>query len=208
MADLPLTTTLLLDRLRRTWEGGESAWAEIDARYRPVLIGFTRSLGLSEADAEDAAQWTLAEFSRGLRGGQYERGKGRLRSWVMGIARHRVEMIRRSVGRRPENKKVGGSGGVSPIEERETPDAEGMEAIWDREVERAVFEEAWRRVQGRFAPESLRAFELVAMRGASSAAAAAECGMNFEALYMAKSRVTKALREIAADLTRRYGDDE
>ena len=34
----------------------EEAWAVFDARYRPVLIGFARNLGLSDEEAADVAQ--------------------------------------------------------------------------------------------------------------------------------------------------------
>jgi RNA polymerase sigma-70 factor (ECF subfamily) len=207
MSDLPLTTTKLLDRLRACAAAGASidsntAWAEIDARYRPVLIGFARSLGLPQSDAEDAAQWTLAELAKGLSLGQYERGKGRLRSWVMGIARHRVQMTKRAAARRRETPSP------DPTPLCETPDDATLSGIWDREMDRTIFTEAWRLVQPRFAPASLRAFELVAMRETPAEAAAAECGMSVESVYVAKSRVTKALRELASDLAARYAEDQ
>lgn len=211
MADLPLTTTQLLDRLKGgTFSSGAGegagAWAEVDARYRPVLIGFTRSLGLGEADAEDAAQWTLAELSRALRHGQYERGKGRLRSWIMGIARNRVLMIQRAARRREARQTLGDveAGAWPPT----PPDDETMSAAWDRELERAVFTKAWELVRSRFEPGTIRAFELVAMRGLAADVVAAECGVTAEQVYVAKSRVTKALRELTAELMARYGEDE
>lgn len=218
MADLPLTTTQLLDRLRVGPSGGASdggavaevrgAWGEVDARYRPVLIGFTRSLGLSEADAEDAAQWTLAELSRALRAGQYERGKGRLRSWVMGIARNRVLMIQRS-----QRRRAAGAGGMSAEEAAGVwpptpPDEAAMSVVWERELERAVFTRAWELARERFDDVTLRLFELVSMRGVPANSAAAECGVGVERVYVAKSRVTKALREMSAELMSRYGADE
>jgi RNA polymerase sigma-70 factor (ECF subfamily) len=207
MADLPLTTTKLLDRLRACAAGGvsvdaDTAWSEIDARYRPVLLGFTRSLGLSQSDAEDAAQWALAELSRALSQDQYERGKGRLRSWVMGIARHRVQMTKRAAARRRESPVS------DPTPLIETPDDATLSGIWDREMERAIFAEAWRLVQPRFAPATLRAFELVAMRESPVEAAAHECGMSVESVYVAKSRVTKALKEFATELASRYAEDQ
>lgn len=211
MADLPLTTTQLLDRLKggafSSGAGeGAGAWAEVDARYRPVLIGFTRSLGLGEADAEDAAQWTLAELARALRHGQYERGKGRLRSWIMGIARNRVLMIQRAARRREARQSSGDAeaGAWPPT----PPDDETMSAAWDRELERAVFAKAWELVRGRFEASTILAFELVVMRGLGVDAAIAECGMRAEQIYVAKSRVTKALRELTAELMARYGEDE
>jgi DNA-directed RNA polymerase specialized sigma24 family protein len=154
--NLPMTTSTLLDLLRSPAAGGpgegESAWAELDARYRPVLIGFADALGRagggagcggwSRADAEDAAQWTLAELLKSLRAGVYAREKGRLRSWIMGIARNRVRMIKRSMARR--NAVVYADAACTPDQDDAT-----LDAIWTREQERAV--RARVVVQGRFA---------------------------------------------------------
>lgn len=217
MVDLPLTTTKLLDCLRSpaatpsAIDNGElhdsgSAWKEIDDRYRPVLIGLTRSLGLSQADAEDAAQWTLAEFARGLREGDYQRGKGRLRSWVMGIARHRAQMIKRASARRVRSPQDGPGQVHAPLPD--VPDEASLDALWEREVERAVFAQAWQLAQLRFTPATLRAFELVAMRGVPVEAAARECQMSVESVYVSKSRVTRGLKELATELTVRYDQDQ
>jgi DNA-directed RNA polymerase specialized sigma24 family protein len=160
MSDLPVTTTVLLERLSQG--DGLSAWTEIDTRYRPVLRGFARALGLAEADAEDAAQWTLAEFARLMRAGEYQRERGRLRSWVMGIARHRVQMLKRSAARRRGAEAAAGGGAPQDL-----PDERTLSEVWDRETQRAVFERAWERVRssGRSSEASLRVFELVVLRG-------------------------------------------
>ena len=54
------TTTAMLDALHDP----ENAlvWETFDKRYRPILIGFARNLGLSEQDAADIAQETLTRF--------------------------------------------------------------------------------------------------------------------------------------------------
>lgn len=80
------TTTKLLDALRDY--RNEPAWAEIDARYRSVIRGLARQLGLGECDAEEAAQQSLTEFVRAYRDGQYDRRKGRLSPWILEIAHH------------------------------------------------------------------------------------------------------------------------
>ena len=56
------TTTAMLEGLRDP--GNETVWRDFDERYRPVLIGFAQRLGLTAADAEDAAQETLLAFMK------------------------------------------------------------------------------------------------------------------------------------------------
>lgn len=202
LSDVPLTTTQLLDRLKNGQDA--ESWRAMDAMYRPVLEGFARALGLSGADAEDAAQWAPAVFSRLYLGGAYQRGQGRLRSWIIGIARNRVKVLKRAEARRRR---------ALPAEVADDDDVPADEAtltrLWDREVEREAFARAWRRVQteARFAPEALRAFEMTAVRGLSAADAASACGLSLEAVYVAKTRVTRRVRELAEEITRRYTED-
>src|SRR5690348_2881849 len=87
------TTTQLLDSLSD--ESNREVWAGFDTRYRPILEGVARRLGLPPEDAADVAQETLARFARDYRLGKYERGKGRLRTWILSIARARsIDLLR------------------------------------------------------------------------------------------------------------------
>ncbi|MFN5663262.1 MAG: sigma factor, partial [Planctomyces sp.] len=88
----------MLDLLRD--ESRPEGWQDFTARYWPVLCGFALKLGLSEADAADAAQQTLADFLREFREGRYVRERGRLSSFILGIARNRVLRLRTEARRR------------------------------------------------------------------------------------------------------------
>jgi RNA polymerase sigma-70 factor (ECF subfamily) len=195
----PSTTTLLLDSLMDP--ARDAVWTEFDARYRPILTAMALRVGLDRAEAEDVAQETLAEFLRAYRQGRYDRGKGRLSSWIIAIAQNRALMRLRSRARR------GGARGGSALVD--IGDATGLTQIWQVEQERAILARAWNtlRSTGRTAEKTLRAFELVALRGTPAAGAAAECGMTLDEVYIAKNRVTKRLREIVAELTSAYEED-
>ena len=65
------TTSALLEGLLEPSQ--EEAWREFDARFRPVILGFGRKLGLREPDAADAAQETLMRFLVDYRAGKYAR---------------------------------------------------------------------------------------------------------------------------------------
>lgn len=57
-------------------------------------------------------------------------------------------------------------------------------------------------------PATLRAFELVAVRGLSHEAAAQECGMSAGQIRIAKHRLTEQLRAIVERLTLAYQTDD
>jgi DNA-directed RNA polymerase specialized sigma24 family protein len=121
------TSTQLLDSLKD--ESNQEVWAGLDARYRPILEGVTRRLGLLTEDAADVAQETLTRFVRDYRLGKYERGKGRLRTWIMTIARHRsIDLLRahsRSLVRHGDTAM-----GVEPSEE-------AVQSAWESASARA-----------------------------------------------------------------------
>lgn len=183
-ADL-VTTTLLLSRLHNS--GDEEAWNQFDARFRGVILSAALRLGLSRSDAEEAAQETMFQALRDYQAGKYDRVRGRLSSWIVSIAHHRIVDIQRA--RRPGGEDPERAGGMA----REPDVAEAFE----RALERHIFERAWAtvRAEGRLAEPTLAAFELTALRGVPAQAAAAACGMSVDQVYVAKNRVAKRLQE-------------
>ena len=82
---ITITSTTLLDGLKD--QGNAPVWSEFCTRYRPVIVAFARRLGMSEDDAQDAAQEALITFAAAYREGKYSRDKGRLRSWLLTLAK-------------------------------------------------------------------------------------------------------------------------
>lgn len=197
------TTTRLIEDLRDA--GNAEAWVRFDARYRPVLIGFARTLGFGPEDAAEIAQQTLAEFAEGYRAGRYERGRGRLSSWLIGIARNTAMQTRRRAGRRAAAGETVLAGVASPL-----PDEARLTVIWQRERESAILAEAMLvlRTSSRMEPHTIRAFELFALRGVPAEEVAAQCGIGIDAVYVIKNRLIKRLREIVRDLTAAYDEGE
>lgn len=199
-ADFRLTTTTeLLEALGRG--SGASVWLGFLERYTPVLRGVAGKLGLGPEDAEDVAQQTLMEFVRDFGRGRFDRNRARLRTWILSILRHRVADIRRL---RARDAAVAGVRTAA-----EGPSDEQMDGLWQREVDRRQIEEALEllRTRWRTSAASLRAFELTALRDVPAKAAALECGLSVNAVYLAKFRFTQRLKEIVAELAPAYSED-
>lgn len=190
------TNTELLDALRG--DEDPAAWAALDQRIRPIVHGFARRLGVPDQDAADVAQETMMRMVKAYRDGGYERSRGGLRAWVVGIARHRVlDWRQRAAGRGAEES-------VSSL-----PDP----ADWD-----SRFEDEWRahilalafrelREHGGLAEHRVRAFEMTAREGRPIADAAAALGMSENAVYMARHECLRRLRALASELERRFEGD-
>jgi RNA polymerase sigma-70 factor (ECF subfamily) len=199
-----VTTTLLLDRLRDSRDS--AAWAAFDARFRGVIVSTALRLGLSDADASDAAQETILQALRDYQQGKYDRSRGRLSAWIIAIAHHRIVDIMRA--RTRDRDRTRGSLERARGIPDDVPTPERVADSFHDALERTIFERAWERVhaESRIAPETLLAFELSALRHVPPQAVAERCGMSVDQVYVAKSRVARRLQEIVEEISRAYRD--
>lgn len=189
---LTRTTTQLLEALRDPRNG--ELWRAFDDRYRPIITAFAVRRGLSAADAAEAAQMTLADFADAYGRGTYDRQRGRLRSWIIGIAQHRIGTLLRERARR-------GPDGEEALRHLCEPD--NPEDDWNAAVRKSVLRRALEalRTQTRLDERTILAFELTALRDLSPEEAGAQCSMTPAEVYVARNRVVARLRRIAERLT-------
>lgn len=182
------TTTQLLDDLHD--QGNRAAWAEFDRRYRPILVAFLRRMGLNENDAGDVAQETLTCFVQDYRLNKYDRQQGRLRSWLIGIARCRLADLQRLKRRRREQR------GESAIEG--LPGEVEADSIWDAEEKRFIFEQAVAELRrtARFNVRTIEAFDRVVLKHEPVETVSSQMDLTPQEIYNAKNRVVERLREI------------
>jgi hypothetical protein len=83
------TSTTLLEGLKDAHN--RTVWAHYVDRYRPLILSYLRRLGLTAADGEDVSQEALFAFAESYRAGSYDRQRGKLRDWLQGIVRHKLQ---------------------------------------------------------------------------------------------------------------------
>lgn len=193
------TTTQMLDDLHD--KDNVVAWESFDARYRPILIAFAHRLGFAGEDAAELAQQTLAEFARAYAQGRYQRGRGRLSSWLVGIASNVGSGLQRRAARGPANTG-------DALLDAAWADERRLHDAWNRERERAIVIEALSilRDTSRVQANTMQAFELFAIRGVPAEEVADQCGISVDAVYVVKNRLTGRLREIVQQLTITYDE--
>ena len=172
-------------------EGRVEAWQRFTEHYRPLLISFGPRLGLNEPDAQDAAQETLVAFLGEWRKGSYDRSKGRLRQWLLGIARNKVLYLLRQRGRAVQPPELSGTGFLDRI-----PDDETMTRAWEAEEKQWLLARCIEEVRSQVEERTFRAFELVTLEGWPSERAAESLSMTVNALLKANRRVLTRMREI------------
>lgn len=188
------TTTALLDGLRDASD--HATWQEFDDRFRPIIVGFARHLGLSSADAADVAQETLLRFLQEYRAGRYERSRGRLGAYIVTLTRSRIADHRRRVARRRQWR---GDSAFADL-----PGEDALLEVWDRECRRYVLQRALAELKARskIQPRTLQAFEWIAYEGREPTWVAEQLGMTVDEVYVAKHRTLERLRSHIDEVTR------
>lgn len=187
------TRLSLLDSARA---GSASAWSELDRIYRPFVLRWFTAQGLPPADAEDLAQEVLTAVFRGLPDFSHPGRPGAFRGWLRQMCLHRALNYRRAQVYR--GRPVGGTDFQQQL--NEVAEGRDEEAAWDREHDRHVLRRLFERVRGEFADSTLAAFERLAFAGATAEAVARELGLSVGAVHVARSRVLRRLRELAAGM--------
>lgn len=193
---LSMTTSHLLDGLKDP--ANKVIWQAYVERYRPLVIQYGIRLGLSPTDAEDAAQLSLIEFCTSYQADKYDRTRGRLRDWLFGIARNQVlNYRRRQVARGPI--LIGdGSSGTDFF--NALPDEDNMAKAWDEEWRQAVMRQCLAAVRTEVEARTFEAFELFALQDQPAEKVAAKLGITANAVFGAKRRVLRRIRELLPTL--------
>jgi RNA polymerase sigma-70 factor (ECF subfamily) len=183
------TSASLLQRLRQP--GQADAWDRFARLYTPLLVSWSRQAryGLQAADADDLVQDILADLVRKLPQLRYDPQRG-FRRWLRSVFYNKWVDHCRRVGRVPPGGAAGLSGVADPAE------ADPAEA----EEKQLLLRRALELMQAEFEPSTWKAcWEAVAL-GRPAAEVAAELGISENAVYIAKYRVIRRLRQEMQDL--------
>ena len=188
------TRLSLLGRLRLT-PTDEQAWSEFVERYGRKVYAWCRQWGLQEADAEDVTQNVLADLARQMRTFEYQ-PSGRFRSWLRTIA-HRAwcDLL---ASRKAATTGSGDSAVLGILNSVEARD--DLLKYLDAECERELLKAAMNEVRQRVEANTWEAFRLTAQEGLAGAETALRLGLQVAAVFKAKSRVQKMIREEIAKL--------
>jgi RNA polymerase sigma factor (sigma-70 family) len=187
MDDSQATRNSLLIRLG---DGSDKqAWFDFVDLYSPVVYGFARRQGLKDADAADLVQEVLRSVARSL--ACFNPQKGRFRSWLMAVVRHRLSEFRANQGR-----QLPGSGDTQVLQQLEQVSAvDGVEQLWEHEYRQSVFRVAADRIRHEFQPGTWQAFWLTTVEGKKTGEAAQSLGISAGAVYVARSRILARLKK-------------
>lgn len=183
------TSPTLLAKLRDPAD--QASWRRFVDLYTPLLFYWGRRQGMQAGDAADLAQDVLATLVRKLPEFEYQPEKG-FRNWLRTVTLNRW----RDLGRKRTERGVGGE--PEKVLEPADPEADGC---FEREEYQQYLYRRALEIAGRdYADATWQACWLAVTTDRSAADIGRELGLSEGAVYAAKFRILKRLREELADL--------
>ena len=179
------TSSSLLLRLRRP--GKQAAWQRFIDLYTPLLYYWACRMGLAAHDAADLVQDVFVVLVQKLPQFQYDPGKS-FRSWLRTVAENRWRDALRKRAAGPDERRRRRAGRCGrPGRGRRRMGRPNIVSSWSAraiQLMRTDFEE-----------KTWKACWALVVEGKSGTAIAAELGMTIDAVYAARSRVLRRLRQ-------------
>jgi RNA polymerase sigma-70 factor (ECF subfamily) len=184
--------------LQRLQSREAAAWHRLAQLYGPIVYGWCRRAGLMPEDAGDVVQEVFQAVARSIGDFRRRRPGDSFAAWLRTITHNKVRDHWRRCAR-----KVPAAGGTTAHERllqvpaEASAESEGAEAA---DEGKRLYRRALDLIQAEFEEHTWQAFWQLTVVGRPSAEVAAEQGMSLGAVYIAKSRVLKRLRQEFADL--------
>ena len=155
-----------------------------------MLVGYARTRGLPEADAEDVAQQCIQAVVEQIAAYAHA---GSFRTWLRAIAEHKIADKFRARREVSMGSGLGEWGGAAP-------DGDAAQ-LWDRQWLLAHLRYCAEAVRHEVAEETYAAFVGYAIDGRPAEAVGAALGMTANQVYVSKHRVLRRIRDLMLELT-------
>ena len=187
----PETRETLIRRLPNAAD--VEAWDVFVEIYQPLLFRLARERGMQLADAEDFVQEVLAAVARSVDRWLSDENRGSFRAWLFRIARN----LAINFLSRPKHKRLasGDSRIAHLLEELPAPPDESSE-LFLSEYRRELFRWAAEQVREQVSERQWIVFWRTSVEDHAIIDVATELGMSIGSIYVARSRITKRIREV------------
>lgn len=180
------TSPSLLDLARAADPDG---WRQLVQLYSPLVFSWCRRFGLSADDSADVMQDVWHSVTGAI--GRFEREQGGFRAWLYTVTRNKIHDYFRKASKRPALAEGG-----SAAHERlaEVPNAEPEDDASAGETV-SLLHRALEVIRRDFEPRTWDAFWALAVEGRTATEVATTFRTTPDAVYQAKARVMRRLRE-------------
>ena len=199
--------------------GDEDRWREFYQLYGPVIRGFALKAGLTETEADEVVQETCIGVARNVGEFRYDPKRCRFKTWLLNLASWRVK--NQFTKRQRWDERVHGPAGGSSAGTGELPvlpgndstrtatierlpdaKAQELDTLWDEEWRTNLLKAALEKVRSQFSPTQFQIFDLNVFKEWPAGEVAKSLGVSLASVYLAKHRVSAAVKKEIARLER------
>lgn len=179
--------------LHRVQAQDAEAWQRFVQLYGPLIYRWCVQAGVREADIDDITQEVFRSVAGAIATFRHDRSGDSLRAWLRTITLNKIcDLIRRQpIG----GEGVGGSAAMQQmllVAEQALSDLDPASAEADRML---LYRQAIESILADFEEQTQRAFYRVVVAEQQPAEVAEALGMSINAVYLARSRVMRRIRE-------------
>lgn len=170
----------------------EAAWQRFFDLYAGFIFSIARSKGLKPEDADDIVQIVFTDLARNLPSFQYDRSKGKFRSYLAGLVHWRV-IDRLKAVRRDADLKADFMEEVKAI-------GPGDDEFADREWKAVAMDNALRRIKSSVRPDHYAAFVASTVEGQDTETVMKLYNLSRDNLYQIRKRLSERLRKVMSEV--------
>lgn len=165
----------------------DASWQRLVQLYTPFMQEWLRRHGVPPANADDVVQEVFVVLLRELPTFRYDPERGSFRSWLRTVLLNRLREHWR-------DRQPNVADGSQLLDQLEDPNS-NLSQVWAEDHDRFVARRLLELLEKDFEPATWRAFQRQVLEGVKAGDVAAELGMSVGAVYVAKSRVLRRLKE-------------
>ena len=196
MADNSLLTRRSLLSRCKDLDDNES-WRDFFETYWRLIYNFARKQELTDVEAQEVVQETVIKIAKKMPGFQYDPAKGSFRSWLLHTAQWKIrdqqrKRLRQFVSLEAEAE---GDGQPSLLEVTADSTAPDLAAVWEKDYEQHMLEQALKSVRQKVNAKHYQIFDLYVRKEWPVEKVAKTLNISRARIYLAKHRVSEALRK-------------
>src|SRR6185503_8642637 len=189
------TRTSLLRRLKQ-WEDQEG-WRDFFDTYWRLIYAAAVKSGLNDAEAQDVVQDTVIIVARKMEDFKYDPAVDSFKGWLLYLTRKQIAQQYR------KRARDHGSGGrtlnldelTQELEEIPEQAGAGLEALWEQEWERNLWDAAIAKVKQQVSAKQFQMFNLYVIKEWEAVDAAKTLGVPVAQVYLAKHRISALVKK-------------
>jgi RNA polymerase sigma-70 factor (ECF subfamily) len=189
------TRATLIQRLKN-WQD-QASWQDFFETYWSLIYGVAVKRGLSKSEAQDVVQETMIAVAKHMPAFKYDPTLGSFKSWLLSMTRWRIsDQLRK---RQPlyvyqkfaDETSLGDNKNNAASANHTAPD---LDKIWDEEWEKNLLAVATAKARRRLDPKQYQIFDFYVNKQWVPERVAKALAVPVSQVYLAKHRVTEAIR--------------